>query len=367
MGRIFHSLKDSGKGALFPFSKKSSAVKGGLFCGAPEAGGFISRRTFLKRAAVVGAAALLFPQRAMALNLKGVEYISIPQVAKRFGMKYRTEEKKKRQSVYSKNISLEFTVNRRDMTLAGRKIWMGFPVAESGGTLYIAESDCNKALVPILTPSRRTKITPLYHIVIDPGHGGKDNGAMNRAFNLNEKTIALDISNKLSTLLKSKGYKVTLTRTRDVFVELPARGALANKWGADMFVSIHCNAASPNASGVETYAMTPMGQPSTNASSPERKGYAGNANDDWNTLLAYYVQSELHKAARSQDRGVKRARFAVLVNVTMPAILVETGFISNPGEARKLATNDHRQAVAKAICGGILRYQQTIDRLRGRT
>ena len=372
MGSVFHSIFAKRKKELPPFSAKNSASKtqGEFFC-CKDSSSFtpLARRDFLKRALIAAAGAAFFPAKASALSIGGIEYVPMSKLAGTFGMKYKTVEPKKRQSIFNKNISVDFTVHRRDIILAGRKIWLGFPPAEAGGELQIAARDIDKTLKPILTPSTRTKIVPLYHIVIDPGHGGKDHGAINRAFNLNEKTIALDISNKLATILKTKGYKVTLTRTTDTFVDLKTRGALANKWGGQMFLSIHCNAASPNVSGIETFAMTPMGQPSTTASklsSSDSNGFAGNANDDWNTLLAFYVQSELLRATNANDRGVKRARFAVLVNVTMPAVLIETGFISNPAEARKLATNDHRQLLANAICSGVLRYQGAIDRLRGK-
>ncbi len=327
----------------------------------------ISRKVFFKR---LGAFSLLTfaALRLKALSIKGIDYISISRVAKRFGMSYKTLEAKKRQAVYSKSISLEFTVHKRDISIAGRKVWLGFPIAEADGMLYVSESDFEKTLSPILFPNIENKIVPLAHIVIDPGHGGKDVGALNTKLNTNEKTTVLDISHKLAAILRTRNYKVTLTRTTDVFVDLHSRPVLANKWGADMFLSIHCNAASPVVDGVETFALTPAGQSSTNVATNlgDKSACTGNKYDAWNALLAFYIQGEISAATASPDRGVKRARFAVLTDINCPAVLIETGFISNMPEGKRLMSNDYRQKLAKSIADGVTRYQNTIDRLRGR-
>lgn len=359
-GRPFFSGRTQGGGA----GRGADASPGGNAPFFPDAP--MSRRSFLKSAALF---AFLFGsgKDSSAMKIKGVEYVSAAYVAKRFGMKYKTLSPRKAQRVYGSGVSMDFSVHKRDMSLNGLKIWLGFPVAENGGMLYIALADVENTLVPILQPHRLKPPPPLSHIVIDAGHGGKDKGAMNTPLGLYEKNLTLDISRKLAKILRARGYRVTLTRDRDVFIELPDRPLKANRLGADMFVSVHINAAGPSASGVETYALTPRWQTSTNASgvtAADKRLLAGNSMDDWNTLLAYYLQREIAAATKAEDRGVKRARFAVLRDAKMPAALIECGFISNSAEARNLGSDAYRAKIAKAAADGIARYASTISRFK---
>lgn len=324
-----------------------------------------SRRGFLK---LIGLGALFVgaSQEASAIDVKGVYYISIAKLARRFGMKYKTIIAKKRQRIYSSNFSMTFDVNRRDIDLNGVKVWLGDPIVEMKGLLYISSRDIEKTITPIVFPKVSNVPPPLRHIMIDPGHGGKDKGAISKTFGIFEKNLTLDISSRVATYLRKMGFKVSLTRYKDQFLELPSRPAKANKVNADLFLSIHINAASPSASGVETYSLTPRGQTSTNASKlavKDKRNFNGEVQNSWNTLLAYYIQSELKETAFSSDRGSRRARFAVLQDGKMPAALVECGFISNNAEARKLSTASYRDALAKAIADGILRYSKTLRRL----
>ncbi len=324
-----------------------------------------SRRTFLK---TIGLGALLSvaSPSVFAIDVKGVYYVSIAKLARRFGMKYKTIVAQKRQRVYSKNFSMTFDVNRRDMDLNGVKVWLGDPVVEMKGLLYISSRDIEKTITPIVYPKVSNVPPPLRHIMIDAGHGGKDKGAISKTFGIFEKNLTLDISSRVATYLRKMGFKVTLTRYKDQFLELADRPAKANKYGADLFLSIHINAASPSASGVETYSLTPKGQASTNASKlavKDKRNFNGEVQNSWNTLIAYYIQSELKEIASSPDRGSRRARFAVLQDGKMPAALVECGFISNNAEARKLSTARYRDTLAKAIADGVLRYSKTLRRL----
>lgn len=168
-------------------------------------------------------------------------------------------------------------------------------------------------------------------VFIDPGHGGSDPGACNGAHH--EAVYALDIAKRLGTALERKGVKVRYTRTDDTYVPIGARYDAANAWGADAFVSIHLNSAQPAASGVETLVYRGTGRAAH---------------------LAALVQEQVIGATHSKNRGVKaRPDLGVLRGTDMPAILVETGFISNADECAKLATRDYRQAVAEAIARGI--------------
>lgn len=169
-------------------------------------------------------------------------------------------------------------------------------------------------------------------IVIDPGHGGKDPGATGGG--VREKDIALDVAKKVRVHLRAAGYSVILTREQDKFVSLGNRAAEANMWGADLFVSIHCNSA-PNSSanGMEVYVHTFRGADSTRA--------------------AHAIYDRLLPVSGLKGRGVKANNYAVLRETKMPAVLVELAFISNDGDRAKLVSDEWKERAAEAIADGI--------------
>jgi N-acetylmuramoyl-L-alanine amidase len=157
-----------------------------------------------------------------------------------------------------------------------------------------------------------------------------------------------------------------LTRNSDVKVPLEARPELARKRGADLFVSLHFNAIPRQArevQGVEVYCLTPEGAYSSNAGGEgDTRWCAGNRHNGKNLLLAYQLQRALTRAPLSlEDRSVHRARFQVLREATMPAVLIEGGFMSHPAESRKIFDPDYRRQMAKAIVDGILAYRKAVN------
>lgn len=169
-------------------------------------------------------------------------------------------------------------------------------------------------------------------IVIDPGHGGKDPGAVGPS-GIKEANVNLQVALKVAEKLQRAGLSVKLTRTTDVFVDLQPRCDIANSWGADYFVSIHCNAAgTPEARGTETYCYKLGG-----------KG----------EVLAKSIQAELIAATGRLNRGVKTANYYVLRRTNMPAVLTELAFISNPEEERLLSNPEFQEKCALAIARGI--------------
>jgi N-acetylmuramoyl-L-alanine amidase len=169
-------------------------------------------------------------------------------------------------------------------------------------------------------------------ICIDPGHGGADPGAVGPT-GLKEKDVNLAVGLKLAELLKSIA-EVKLTRTKDIAVSLKDRAAIANSWGADYFISVHSNSFTDRkVGGVETWAYAPGGN---------------------GEKLAKAVQAELVKVTGFANRGVKfNSKFAVLRDTKAPAILTETGFISNSDEEKLLKTAAFREKIAKAIAQGV--------------
>jgi N-acetylmuramoyl-L-alanine amidase len=304
-----------------------------------------------------------------AVSINGVRYIGLESVAERLGMDRKWVQANREIVLYSDWTRLEFNADDRYFDLNGTRVYLAYPVALRGADLYICESDFEAAVRPILTPQVHRSVPRLYRVVIDPGHGGKDPGARGAAKKLKEKDLALDISRRLQAKLAARGYSVSLTRDGDEFVKLGTRAAIANRLRADLFLSIHLNAVgTTSVAGVETYAFTPAGQPSTRSggSRPaDEKRYPGNRKDPWNALIGYYVQSELVKSLGARDRGLKRARWEVLKTLNCPGLLIETGFLTNPGEAQKMKDSRYRDKIADAIAQGVYRYQKTLNRIRG--
>ena len=209
-------------------------------------------------------------------------------------------------------------------------------------------------------------------IVIDPGHGGKDPGALGRG-SLQERAIVLSISEKLREVLTRKGYTVLMTRDTNRFIPLKQRTAFATQHKADLFLSIHANGSeSPKAKGIETYylSVTSTDKASEDIASRENadsgysiqeleallKGIIQESKSEDSKRLAKHVQQTLVQVTGAVDRGVKHARFVVLIGTNVPAILIETGFVSNPTEGQKLTTPAYQRKIATAIAQGIEKF-----------
>jgi len=222
-------------------------------------------------------------------------------------------------------------------------------------------------------------------IVIDPGHGGKDPGAIGR-YGTKEKTINLQIAKKLKKILEEDlGAKVILTRNRDVFVPLKERSRLANKVGADLFLSLHCNYERKRRTrGVETYflsvartkweravenlengALRYETECETEPIDVVRYVISDMAQAQFlkeSQTLAMYVQEQLTRTLKQRNRGVKQAGFYVLVGTYMPAILVEMGFISHPREEKKLKNSNFQWKIARGIASGVKQFLENRDK-----
>jgi N-acetylmuramoyl-L-alanine amidase len=265
---------------------------------------------------------------------------------------------------------LVFDADSAQTQINGVNVRLSFPVANAKGVLLIAQLDLDKTIRPLLFPARYVEPKKIMTICLDPGHGGKDSGnRVGEFFWHNEKTYTLLLALELRDQLKRAGFNVILTRTKDTYVELPARPALANRAGADLFVSLHFNATQAGkneVAGPETYCITPVGAASSNAHG--ESGEFGSAIGDGPTranrsenkslLLAYQMEKSLVQNLNANDRGVRRARFAVLRDAAMPAILIEGGYMTNPTEGKKIYDSAYRKQMAAAIVKGILNYQK---------
>jgi N-acetylmuramoyl-L-alanine amidase len=255
-------------------------------------------------------------------------------------------------------------VDSRQAQINGVAVWLLFPLTAHNGSVRLAQADVDLTLCPLLAPSRVRSGARVKSICLDPGHGGKDPG--NRLGSNQEKQYTLLLAHELRTQLARAGFKVTLTRTKDEYIELPRRPELARRRSADVFVSLHFNATDSGRSsvqGAEVYCLTPTGASSTNAhgEGASAGAFPGNRHNDLNLLLAYQVQKALTHGLAVEDRGVRRARFAVLRDAAMPAVLIEAGFMSNPEEAHKIFTAAYRQKMARAIVEGLLAYKRAAE------
>lgn len=257
-----------------------------------------------------------------------------------------------------------FKVGSREAKLNGLRLFLGEPVLVHKGAPVAATIDLERFVLPILRPARITR-KPVRTIVLDAGHGGNDSGTRNQARKLNEKTFTLDVAKRLQTLLADGSWQVLMTRTDDRFIELADRAAFANKAKADLFISIHFNAvaAGSDVRGTETYVLTPQFQRSTSSAKtgPQDKvAYPGNRHDTRNAVLGYHMHRQLLAKLKSEDRGYKRARFAVLRLVDCPGVLVEAGYLSNDAEAAKIANADYRGDIVEALYAAIQAYDASV-------
>jgi len=256
--------------------------------------------------------------------------------------------------------SVSLKVGSSDMYLDGVHYVMSFPIESNDHDWLVSRMDVIKLFEPVLRPTEISGRHAIRGVVIDPGHGGSDNGATSRYGA--EKDYTRDTAFRLDEILRDAGLKTVLTRRSDVFVDLYERAHIASLYPDYCFVSIHYNSAMEEARGLETYCLSPRGAASTSSNYLSRSDIQklpGNDYDTLNILLASMVHSEIIKlnpGDSSADRGVKRARFVVIKQNVLPAILVEGGFVSNRMESARVNRPDYRQSLAEAIARGIIKF-----------
>jgi N-acetylmuramoyl-L-alanine amidase len=255
-------------------------------------------------------------------------------------------------------ISLYADYSKEFILVDGVKVMLDDPIGSQRGHLTLSRRDYDKVFVPLFWELPKD---PVRRIVLDPGHGGKDTGKVNGPYKYTEKAATLDTAARLKILLEKQGFEVVFTRTKDVFVDLDDRPALAAKAKADLFISLHYNAGpagDSSSDGIETYCLTPAGQKSTNAGKAKSTTGVepGNRFDTANMALGWGIQRRLVKSTGADDRGVRRARFAVLRTLTCPGVLIEGGFMSSRKEGALIADAAYRQKIAEAVAAGIVDY-----------
>jgi N-acetylmuramoyl-L-alanine amidase len=261
-------------------------------------------------------------------------------------------------NVTSKNGTMQVEIGSREAVWNGILINLGFAPQLIDGEVSLHELDLEKNLEPLLCEPPLVFPTNQV-IIIDPGHGGHNVGTQSVLDGRFEKEFTLDLALRLKPLLEAEGWKVFLTRTNDVDVSLADRVAFAEAHQGALFISLHFNSGAPDKTqaGLETYCLTPTGEPSTvtrNYADSWNENLPDNAFDPENLQLAVRIHTALLRGTGMEDRGVRRARFiGVLRGQNRPAILVEQGYLSNPVEAAKIENPEYRQKLAETLAAAL--------------
>ncbi|MEM7145567.1 MAG: N-acetylmuramoyl-L-alanine amidase [Verrucomicrobiota bacterium] len=309
--------------------------------------------------------ATTLPLRAQwaPVEIEDRDYLSLESVARFYGMEPPSPDGEHGgKTVYfaeGGGRSIRVKTEGREALLNGIRHWMAFPLVIHEGKPHIARLDLDKVFEPAFRPDEIEDLPKVETVILDPGHGGHDRGA--RSDLGTEKDYALDLTARVRERLEKAGVKTVQTRLSDFFVPLRTRPAMAKNYENPIFVSLHFNAAgwNPSANGIEIFTLTPRGTPSTGKTTvdtPSTKEDPGDAMEPASTVLANAIYASMLAGTNLHDRGVKRARFLVLRQASVPAVLIEGGFLTNPDEADEIHTAAFRDRLADSIVRGILAY-----------
>jgi N-acetylmuramoyl-L-alanine amidase len=293
------------------------------------------------------------------IKVSGHDYLTVENVSRFYGLPAGVSAAGDKMQFETVKHPLEFVSGSREAMINGARSWLCFPLIEQNGKYLVSRTDVAKTIEPLVRPHRVT-VGKVETVVLDPGHGGHDKGQVSRYGN--EKDFALDTARKLRPLLQAKGLRVIMTRESDYFVPLEVRAQVANSARNSIFVSIHFNASGddPNATGFEIFSFTPRGAPSTSDSAVASSAYnmqPASTVDAQSMALSVCIYHSLLGHIPEYDRGIKRARFAVLRLTKVPAVLIEGGFLTERGESKLIADKDWRAKLAGAISVGIESYR----------
>ena len=315
---------------------------------------------FLAGAIAISQATALAADDWQIIKLSGQDYLSVDNISRFYGLPAGIAASGEKVEFEAAKNPLEFVSGSREVMINGARSWLCFPAIEQNGKLLVSRTDVAKTIEPLVRPHRVPNVGKVQTIVVDPGHGGYDKGQVSRYGY--EKDFALDVARKLRPLLLSKGLRVIMTREGDYFVPLEVRAQIANKARDSIFVSIHFNASNDdrNATGFEIFSFTPRGAPSTSDSAVAPSALStqpSSAVDAQSLALSACIYHSLLGHIPEYDRGIKRARFAVLRLTKVPAVLIEGGFLTEQGQCKLIAQKEWRAKLAHAISVGIESYR----------
>ncbi len=312
---------------------------------------------------IVASASVIAAGEWQIIKVNGHDYLSVDNISRFYGLPAKVVPSGSKIQPGTANHPLEFVGGSREAMINGARSWLCFPVIEQNGNFLVSRTDLAKTIEPLVRPHRIPSVGKAQTVVLDPGHGGYDKGQVSR--NGCEKDFALDVARRLRQILKAKGLRVIMTREGDYFVPLEVRAKIANSARDSIFVSIHFNGTNddPNATGFEIFSFTPRGAPSTsdtNVASNSFNMQPGSTTDAESLALSACIYHSLIGHIPEYDRGIKRARFAVLRLTKVPAVLIEGGFLTDRGESKLIASKDWRGKLAAAIGVGIESYRTLV-------
>src|SRR5438876_8972614 len=294
------------------------------------------------------------------IRVSGQDYLSVENISRFYGLPAGVVGAGEKIRFETIKNPLEFVSGSREAMINGARSWLCFPLIEQDGKHLVSRTDVAKTIEPLVRPHRVANVGNVQTVVLDPGHGGYDKGQVSRYGY--EKDFVLDAARKLRPLLQAKGLRVMMTREGDYFVPLEVRAQIANAARNSIFVSIHFNGTNdnPNATGFEIFSSTPRGAPSTSDSAVASSSFSmqpGSEVDAQSMALSACIYHSVLGHIPEYDRGIKRARFAVLRLTNVPAVLIEGGFLTERGESKLIANKDWRGKLAAAVGVGIESYR----------
>ncbi|MCX7927648.1 MAG: N-acetylmuramoyl-L-alanine amidase [Candidatus Omnitrophica bacterium] len=319
--------------------------------------------------------------------LDGQRYVSLVDLCKHYNLQWSYDILTRTVELRRQAQSIRLQVNSNSVFVNGTLQSLNRPVQLYDGSIVVPEQFRIQIIEPLVGISKaKPKAIGFYSIrkvIIDPGHGGKDPGAISKS-GLYEKEVVLDIGKRIANLLRRSGVEVLMTRTTDKFVPLEERARLTEKSKADLFVSIHANANRERSlNGFEIYYLVPKISDMERAQNAARTFSLDDYKDSlassdttlkailWDLIYSYnkkesirlarHICSAIDQSLDCRVIGSKGANFCVLRRSTIPAVLIEVGFMSNLKEAHLLSASSYRQQIAEAIHKGLRDYDRTIS------
>ena len=283
------------------------------------------------------------------VKINGAQYITLQQLSQFYHLTEKARNDKEI-TLENKKIQVKFTIGSQEAFINNIKILLSEPIRKKDNTLYLALLDLTSLIDPVFRPASIKNTKNVTTVILDPGHGGEDQGAANL-----EAQYTLAIITKAKRLLTKKGFRVVLTRSDDTTISLENRIATANQETNAILISLHFNSGDQSIHGMETYIIS--------AREPHATGAASTALAIaiHSRCLLYLNNKQLGQTFGIEDRGVRHAKFRVLKDSPHPAILIEAGFLTNKEESAKIKTETYQDTLAKGIVRGIQVYRASIN------
>lgn len=303
-----------------------------------------------------------------SLDHLGQKFISLNSLIK-FYPRYQFSQRISGSSIYleskNKKVVVRLINGSQEAFMNKVKFHFSYPVIRKSSKYWLSRVDLVKLVDPVLRPSQIKDTQGFKTVVLDPGHGGKDSGTSNRYGK--EKNYTLLLAFKLKRYLQSHGFNVVMTRSTDKFLTLRERVDFANRYKNAIFISLHFNAGGRGrAAGIETFALSPTGVAhyGRGLRASDFMPTRGNVQDSANIALATALHGRVISKTKRRDRGIRRARFGVLVGIEHPAILFEGGFMSHPKEAKLINNETYLNLLAKTMSESVILYKNATEKNR---